>query len=252
LHGNEKFIKNLHSGELIEVHRATIKTMSGSSITLSNGETIPADAIVFATGWNYESAPLDATDAIDLGLPTPLEHQDTETATYWEKLHIAADKDVLQTFPVLKNPPPFHEREVKHTPFRLYRHILPSSLAANQDRSLIFLGLVTNIQTSIYSEISALWGVSWMEGLLDVPLAKDQMDYEITKVNAWCARRYLSRGRTRQIASAEIQDVVDMLMVDMGLKVKRKWNPIADIFVPYRSQDYKGVVQEMVKKSRAS
>jgi dimethylaniline monooxygenase (N-oxide forming) len=88
-----------------------------------------------------------------------------------------------------------------------------------------------------------------MEGLLDISKSKKKLDYDIAKVNAWMARRYLSRGRTRQIASAEIQDVTDILMRDMGLKVYRKSNWISEIFAPLRAQDYKGIVQEVLDKS---
>ena len=92
-----------------------------------------------------------------------------------------------------------------------------------------------------------------MEGLLQKIHAlptKPEMDYEIAKVNAWCARRYLSRGATRQIASAEVQQVVDLLMRDMGLETHRKGNWVTDTFTPYRSQDYKGIVKELVEKVR--
>ncbi len=243
-------MRELHQGNLIQVHRATITSMAGSKVSLSNGETIPSDAVIFATGWDYRSTLFRTSDALELGITAPLKDQDELTASYWRNLEIEAEKDVLQTLPILNNPPPFHQRQVDHTPYRLYRHIVPSALAAKQDRSLVFLGLVTSVQTSIYSEVSALWGVSWMEGLLDIPKSKTAMDYDIAKVNAWCARRYLSRGRTRQIASAEIQDVTDVLMKDMGLRVYRKSNLLSETFAPSRAQDYKGIVSEMLAKHR--
>lgn len=255
LHDNEEFVKQLHSGELITVHRASIKSMFESSLTLSNSEVLPSDAVVFATGWEYKSDLFEPPVAIDLGISAPLEHQDATTARYWEDQRQRAEKAVLDTLPILKTPPPHYERPVQHTPTRLYRYILPSSLAAKQDHSLILLGLVTSIQTSISAEVSALWGVAWMEGLLErthsIP-SKPEMDYEIAKVNEWSARRYLSRGRQRQVASAEIQDVIDMWMRDLGLKVHRKGGLLGlrDTFVPYRSQDYEGIVKEVIGKNR--
>jgi dimethylaniline monooxygenase (N-oxide forming) len=255
LHGNEEFVKQLHSGEMITVHRASIKSMSGSNITLSNHEVLPSDAVIFATGWDYKSHIFEPSLAIELGVPAPIEYQDTPTAAYWNNLHSQTEKDVLETLPMLKSPPPHYERPVANTPTRLYRYILPSSLAAKQDHSLILLGLVTSIQTSISAEVSALWGVAWMEGLLEriKPLPdKAEMDYEIAKVNAWSARRYLSRGRQRQVASGEIQDVCDMWMRDLGLEVYRKGGllGIRDTFVPYRSQDYKGIVADVMKNTK--
>jgi hypothetical protein len=57
------------------------------------------------------------------------------------------------------------------------------SLVEKNDRSLVYLGLVTNTQTPIYAEVSALWGVSWMEGLLDISKSKEELDYETPKAN---------------------------------------------------------------------
>ena len=86
--------------------------------------------------------------------------------------------------------------------------------------------------------------------MLDISKSKEKMDYEIARINAWCERRYLARGQTRQIASAEIQDVTDVLMRDMGLKVYRKSNIFSEIFLPGFAQDYKGIVQDMLEKSK--
>jgi dimethylaniline monooxygenase (N-oxide forming) len=251
LHGNEEFLRQLYSGELIKVHRSSITSITGSTVSLSNGETVPADAVVFATGWDFKSTVFEPSVADELGISIPLADQDSTTAKYWNEIDRRADTEVLNLLPRLKNPPPFSQRVVKHTPTRLYRYVLPSSLAEADDHSLIFLGLMTNVQTAIHAEVSALWGVAWMEGLLEkihtLP-GKPEMDYEIAKVNAWCSRRYLSRGATRQIASVEVQQVVDLLMRDMGLEAHRKGNWVTDTFTPYRSQDYKGIVKELVEK----
>jgi dimethylaniline monooxygenase (N-oxide forming) len=250
-YGKDKFIKELHEGNLLEVHRASITSMTGSTVKLSNGESLPSDAAIFATGWDFKMTLFDPPTALEVGTTALLKDEDPENAAYWAKLKAEAEKEVFETLPILKEPPPFNQREVDYTPFRLYRHLLPSALAEKQDRSLIFLGLVTSVQTTIYAEVSALWGISWMEGLLDVQKSKQEMDYEIATVNSWCERRYLARGATRQIASVEIQQVTDLLMQDMGLKVYRKGNWFSETFVPIRSQDYKGIVQEMLAKSNA-
>lgn len=225
--------------------------MSGSKVSLSNGDVLDSDAVIFATGWDYRSTLFSPADSLELGTTAPVEDQNKETESYWENLRIEADKEVVQALPILKDAPPVNEKDVGHTPYRLYRHILPSSLAANDDHSLIFLGLLTSIATSIYAEVAALWGVAWMEGLLPVPQSKAEMDYEIAKVNAWCERRYLTRGRQQQIASGEIQEVTDLLMKDMGLRVFRKSNWLAESVLPASPQDYRGIVREMLDKSRS-
>lgn len=248
LHGNETFARELREGKLLQVHRASITSMTDRSVHLSNGEILPCDAAVFATGWNYKCDLFSETDALQLGMTASLAVEDPATASYWQKLTAKADQEVVERLPILAHPPPHYERPVSYTPFRLYRYQLPTSLAAANDRSLIFCGLVTSIQTSIFAEVSALWGVAWLENLLSVPLSKEEMDYEVAKVNAFCQRRYLSRGRTRQIASAEIQEVTDLLMRDMGLKAYRKSNWLKEIFAPSRAQDYRGMVEELLRK----
>lgn len=224
--------------------------MQGTNITLSNGEQLESDAAIFATGWNHKFDFFDPALALELGIPADLKEEDELTAKYWQSLGEKAEKEVLELLPVLKNPPPHYTRPVPYTPYRLYRYILPSSLAAQDDQSLIFLGLLTNVQTSIYAEVSSLWGIAWMEGLLKLTKSKEEMDYDIARVNSWSEHRYLSRGRQRQVASAEIQDITDTCMRDMGLKVHRKGNFLFEQFVPVRAQDYKGIVQEVLVQRR--
>jgi hypothetical protein len=61
--------------------------------------------------------------------------------------------------------------------------MVPSSLVEKNDRSLIFTGLMANVQTTIYTEVAVLWGISWMENMLDMNKTKEEMDYDIAKVN---------------------------------------------------------------------
>jgi hypothetical protein len=72
---------------------------------------------------------------------------------------------------------------VDYIPFRLYRHMLPSSQVEKNDRSLIFTGLVTSVPTTIYAEVGALWEISWIENMLDMNKTKEEMNYDIAKVN---------------------------------------------------------------------
>jgi hypothetical protein len=72
---------------------------------------------------------------------------------------------------------------VDYIPFRLYRHMLPSSQVEKKDRSLIFTGLVTSVPTTIYAEVGALWEISWIEIMLDMNKTKEEMNYDIAKVN---------------------------------------------------------------------
>lgn len=79
LHGIEEFVKQLHPGDLIEVHGASMTSMSGTTVSLLNDETILSATVVFATGWDYKSTIFDTPDAVNLGVSVPLEDQDEAT-----------------------------------------------------------------------------------------------------------------------------------------------------------------------------
>jgi hypothetical protein len=105
LHGNKTFNKALHGGEDLQVHRASIISMSGNTVSLSNGESVPADAAIFGTGWDFRSTLFDLADALELGTNALLKGEDAVTSAYWQKLQAEAEKEVLETLPTLKAPP---------------------------------------------------------------------------------------------------------------------------------------------------
>ena len=250
MHSCPKFIPELSKSDgLITVHRARITSAQGQTVCLSNGESIPCQALVFGTGWTSEDVLFDPAQGLSLGLRKPTALEDEQSAQYWKKLHERADQKILSLLPILKDSPGPRTTDPL-TPYRLYRYMLPSSLAAANDRSLVFLGYLISIQTHILSEVSALWAICWLENLVDlgVPKSKEDIDYEVAKVNAYALRKNLSQEPS---AGSGIQHFVDLLMKDMGLRAKRKGGlGVKDMFVPYRSQDYLGIVTEVLQRSK--
>lgn len=186
---------------------------------------------------------------LSLGLPKFAALEDQTSIDYWQKLHTKADVDVLSLLPILKDSPGLRSTPAL-TPYRLHRYMLPSSLASQNDRSLVFLGYLISIQTHILSEVSALWAICWLENLVDLNISnsKEDIDYEIAKVNAWSVRKNLTLEPS---PGSGIQHFIDLLMKDMGLKAKRKGRlGVRDTFVPYKSQDYLGIVDEILQKSK--
>ncbi|KAL6822398.1 hypothetical protein V8C40DRAFT_275764 [Trichoderma camerunense] len=251
LHSCPKFISELSKPDgLLTVHRTRITSAQDQILHLSNGKTISCQALVFGTGWTSEDALFDPALGLSLGLPKPAVLEDDISTQYWQKLHMKADADVLSLLPILKYSPGRKTADAL-TPYRLYRYMLPSPLAAADDHSLIFLGYLISIQTHILSEVSALWAICWLENLVDLGISKNKedIDYEIAKVNAFSFRKNLSQEPS---AGSGIQHFIDLLMKDMGLKPKRKGGlGIKDTFVPYRSQDYLGIVDEILRRSKA-
>ena len=98
-------MKLMDDGTLIHIFRESIVSMSEKSIYISDGQTIEADAIVFVTGWSPTySAIFDKKTAAELGLPIALSEEDPVEASYWRELQVAADKTVLDLYPVLRDP----------------------------------------------------------------------------------------------------------------------------------------------------
>ncbi|KAF3055374.1 Uncharacterized protein CFAM422_013152 [Trichoderma lentiforme] len=251
LHSCPKFISELSKPDgLLTVHRTRITSAQDQILHLSNGKTISCQALVFGTGWTSEDILFDPVLGLSLGLPKPVVLEDDVSTEYWQELHTRADADILSLLPILKDSPGRKTADVL-TPYRLYRYMLPSSLAAADDHSLIFLGYLISIQTHILSEVSALWAICWLENLVDLGVSKNKedIDYEIAKVNAFSFRKNLSQEPS---AGSGIQHFIDLLIKDMGLKPKRKGGlGIKDTFVPYRSQDYLGIVDEILRRSKA-
>lgn len=248
MHSCPKFIPELSKPDgLITIHRAGITSTQGDTVYLSNGESISCQALVFGTGWTPEDVLFDPAEGLSLGLRKPRALEDEDSARYWKKLHERADQEILSLLPILKDSPGPRNQDPL-TPYRLYRYMLPSSLAAENDRSLVFLGYLISIQTHILSEVSALWAICWLEDLVDlgIPKSKQDIDYEIAKVSAYSLRKNLSQEPS---AGSGIQHFIDLLMRDMGLRVKRKGGVgVKDLFVPYRSQDYLGIVDEILQQ----
>ncbi|KAL7925255.1 FAD/NAD(P)-binding domain-containing protein [Trichoderma austrokoningii] len=253
LHSCPRFLPELSKPVgLITVHRARIISAQDQTLEISNNETVSCQALVYGTGWSGEDMIFEPSLGLSLGLPKPVALEDQISKDYWQKLHTKADTDVLSLLPILKDSPGIQSSRATLTPYRLHRYMLPSSLAAQNDRSLVFLGYLISIQKNILSEVSALWAICWLDNLVDLNISnsKYEMDYEIAKVNSWSLQKNLT---LEPRPGSGIQHFIDLLMKDMGLKAKRKGRlGIRDTFVPYRSQDYLGIVDEVLQKSKTT
>ena len=252
VHTNNPFLGWLHSGDNITVYRASPKRLVKEGMQLDSEQVLKADAVICATGWRSSIDFLDDEEAAQLGIPILLDQQDFVEEKLWNGLETEADALVTDVLPRLANcPKPEMARASATTQFRMYRQVLSPRLLAQQDRSITFVGFVSNSQTSICSEILALWAVAWMEDLLPNPLPSEaQMDKDVAKVNAWMARRYGARGRRDPEIVLEIQTFLDRLMEDLCLNVHRKntgfFGPLVEWVVPYEASDYRGMIEDFL------
>jgi hypothetical protein len=158
-----------------------------------------------------------------------------------------------------------HSKPATLTPFRLFRHIAPPKLAARGDRSVVFLGCLLNSAVPTYGEVSALWAVAYLEKLPFAPSTAatlkdiDDMEKNVSLLDTWGALRFRDRAAPYLDGIVEIQDFIDLLVEDLGLRSERKifavernglknlfglsgW--LKEWFYPYLGRDYKGLVKE--------
>lgn len=263
----------------ITVHRAEITSISGSTVTLSNGTTFAPDAHIWGTGWIRNSSPLGISDpslALDAGVPVPLSLVPNLVAEHWKYLETEADALVLSTFPLLSTPPPYRVIPRTHTPYRLYRLIVPPSMAARGDNNLVFVGMLHTSATGMMAELQALWAVAYLDGKLDLRErgengveTRHAMEVEVAETGTWGRRRYLNLGEKSANLTFEFMPVCtpppplsqkreadgrcgeqyfDTLLGDLGLQTQRKGGWFREWFESYKPSDYDGVLQELVAK----
>lgn len=222
--------------KLIHVHRSSIATIHKDSITLKNGAILSSNALVFATGWKQNQSPIFPSYLLpDLGFPYPLAKEDPQSAKHWNAIEKSSEQKVKDLFPVLAHPPEEVEeydairtRAQTVTPFRLFRNIVPPRLSARGQRDLVVLGTLLNTAVPTYAEVSSLWGVAYLENLPFSPSATatlsslPQMEQDIGLINAWGWVRYRTRAFDYLDGSVEIQNFMDSLVRDLGLKAMRK------------------------------
>jgi dimethylaniline monooxygenase (N-oxide forming) len=139
----------IHAGEKVKVFRETIISLSGDSVILSSGEKCRTDAVIFATGYNISEPIYSPELAGELGVSIDVQSYPPHLAEKWDNLESAADIEVLESFPRLKEAPACNQKPVPYTPYRLYQTILPPALAEKEDRSLVFVGPVGPLNTAL-------------------------------------------------------------------------------------------------------
>ncbi|KAK0706233.1 hypothetical protein B0T26DRAFT_656103 [Lasiosphaeria miniovina] len=259
------FLDLVSSGR-VRIHRADISHVSHRTIHLVAEERNTAadagvDALVAATG--YSSKPSisfsPATLLGDLGVPTTT--LDTEQAAFWAKLDAEADDTIRRQFPQLIPGPGRSAVQRSTTPWRLYRGIAPPNLAAAGDRSLVFVGIFSNIANTMRLEVQSLWAAAYLSGKiahLDDDDDDDGSQEEQKKDRIYAATALAQRWAMYRAPlghGAAYPDLVfdqlpyfDLLLHDLGLETRRKPTALRELFEAYSQDDYRGIVDEWLAK----
>ncbi|KAH9205829.1 hypothetical protein DL95DRAFT_528643 [Leptodontidium sp. 2 PMI_412] len=226
-----------------DVLRDDVVSMEGREVLLKSGKRVECDAVITATGW-LNCYPFFKNDlAKELGLPVLPSNANVKDIEAWESRITQADKIVTDTFPRLKVQPKYPDHAAKSTPSRLYRSIIP--VTDREDRSIAFLGTIGTTQSFLVAEAQALWAAAYFCG--DLPLPDEEaMKDDIALATAWRRRRFLGDGYTFIF---EQLPYMFMLLRDLGLNDLRKGGGWREILSPYKSADFKGILEEWKSKN---
>ncbi|PQE08057.1 hypothetical protein CJF32_00008143 [Rutstroemia sp. NJR-2017a WRK4] len=234
--------------ENVRIFVADVKGLRKSSLQLRSGEEIPSDAVLCGTGWIPSLQFFSETRFRELGLPHSLVQEADEEKSRWKDLEARADVRVITTFPQLANPPEVYHKPVTHTPYRLYRHVVPISESGNvpQDRSIVFIGHVGVGNYFPIVECQSLWVTAYLDGKLKLP-SKQEQEEDVALFTTWCRRRYLSSGAEGNNMTFELIGYMDLLLHNLGLTSHRKgW--FKDLFAPIWAKDLGNLKAEFTEK----
>lgn len=277
----------------MEVMRKDIESLEAdNTIRFDDGTSIQTDAFVASLGWKWRPSIEFRPKEIhaDLGLPST-EYTQKQRET-WDKLDARADVEILERFPKLATAPTKDQESLIEdekessirqgfTPWRLWRGIAPPSLPS---RDVVFLGMVSQLQGALRSEISSIWAYAYLMRKLgpvesiskppaqlwldDEQAVTDDDDDEkkgvaneqLTGTAVGSGIRYdaallqrWGKWKTPYGFGARHPDVVfegipyfDMLLRDLGLRGWRKgWGWVGEVFGgSYGQADYRGLVEE--------
>ncbi|KAI4143389.1 MAG: hypothetical protein L6R39_004583 [Caloplaca ligustica] len=225
----------------VQVHHEDIKELDKGVVRLGNGHEIPADAILCGTGWAHSLNFFDHDHLTKLGLPQPMSTYTSDQAEMWSTLEKDADREVLERFPILANPPEHYRERTTHTPYRLYNNIAPLL-----DNSIAVVGHVLIANYFHLAECQAIWATAYLDGNINLP-ALEKRRKDVALFVAWCRRRYLSNGDRGHWLAAEQRTYTDRLMDQLGLSSHRRfW--LWDSFIPINKKDLPRLRAEYINK----
>lgn len=231
----------------VHVYRQSIDRLSTHSVTLApraqseeGAHTLPLDVLVYCTGWTPISPRYSPASALQLGLPVSLTEADPKTLAKWQELEDAKDHKVLSSFSSLRHPPVYRKAQSSHTPFRLYKAMVPASDAL--DHSIVFLGKMVVGNNFRTAEVQAFWAVAYLDGKLKCE--KPAMEDDIAETIAWCRRRYLNKGQLGSWYYFDVVSYTDMLLAQLGLSSHRRKGWFRNLFAPCMASDLKDLESE--------
>ena len=245
--------------------------LSRHTVHLKNDTSVPADALITATGFSV--APpfhfIPESTHFDLGIPS--QSLTTSESRFWDERDAEADSSIVAKFPCLATGPttshdsPYSlplpltssptarakplDDALSFSPYRLYHSIAPPGLTVKGDRSIAFIGYYGNIASTVRLEITTLWAYAYLSGRLTID------ESAVFRESALMSRFHMYRspfghGRLYPDNVFDQNAFFDMLLRDLGLPCWRKSNIFKELFEPYGQKDYRGLTQEWLRETK--
>ena len=271
---DQDFFSYIRSGQ-VKIHREDISQLSPRTVHLVNGLSLPADAVVACTGFSSQPDINFTPSSLhpDLGIPTTT-GLDREREALWAELDQKADLAIGSKFPQLLSGPHLRNSSLSAgatsmtqsgqgttsplTPWRLYRGIAPPGLTAASDRSLVFIGMFSNVANTIRLEVQCLWALAYLERKLPSLDAdgradegagqQDKVLEDTALLQRFCQHRApCGHGAFYPDLNFDQLPYWDVLLHDLGLPTARKGGFWRELLEPYGQSDYRGIVQEWIE-----
>jgi len=263
----DRDIADFIKGGRVRIHRQDVSHLASGTIHLADGTALAADALVTSTGFSAKPKIRFHPETLHSDLGVPSDHLDKTQRSFWSRLDLQSDVAIGTQFPRLlvgphrspgsSSPKPFHPgmtAEVSYTPWRLYRGIAPPGLTAAGDRSLVFLGMFSNLANTIRLDIQCLWALAYFHGKLrsvDEDVAKGAVFEETSLLQRFAHHRApYGHGRFYPDLVFEQMGYWELLLHDLGLPIRRKANWFRELFEPYSQEDYRGIAREWMRRNR--
>ncbi|KAI0454134.1 hypothetical protein F5B21DRAFT_258075 [Xylaria acuta] len=182
----------LVKSDLVNVHIGEIDHLSAGKAHLADGTTFASDVLFASTGWKHVPSIKFLPEGIEAELGIPHEPTIDSSApaqdlANQQSLIEAADREILQRFPRLRDQPVWNAhykpmtdqkgidggaQEVTPytllTPYMLHRFMVPASARFLRTRDIAFTGMMSNFSNAITAHLCGLWISAFFAGKLAI------------------------------------------------------------------------------------
>ncbi|KAI0186285.1 hypothetical protein EV127DRAFT_439365 [Xylaria flabelliformis] len=182
----------LIKSDLVNVYVGEIDHLSAGKVHLADGTAFESDVFFAGTGWKHVPSIKFLPEGIEAELGIPHQPKTDSSApardlANQQSLIEAADKEILQRFPRLRDQPvwnPHYKPMTQQkgidsaanevtpytplTPYMLHRFMVPASSRFLRTRDVAFTGMMSNFSNAITAHLCGLWISAFFAGKLAI------------------------------------------------------------------------------------